>query len=303
VSAQDTSHSALKKWATRVGAGVTVVAAAVGAVTGTFSYCNAQEVALDLEAEAWRGAATIPSSGRAFADDVYVAIINNSGPTVSLTEGRVLLDGRELGRVQRAATELGTDSAASVLAKLPLTLAPGGSRVHLQWSLARSQAARVPKLSQSNLAFGRFELQLKTEPGGWTDRIPVRTGVLPDQGHGWSAWLGVRDGTGFRLALVSQARRSPASVVTLELWAPSARSGPSLMMRRPVVSGSAIFVLHPMTAGEYLFRFAVEGDTVATGKFATPCRVREAGDRQVIASECSDGDATDAYAGDIPASP
>jgi len=276
-------------WLKRCSATVTFALAVIGAVTGFISFRRSNDIHVEMTARQTTFAL------RSFE----IGIVNSSQRAVSVTGGKLYFDGYQVGEVHRLVPGARPDQAGS--GTTPAAGAP------LPYSLAGGQAFagtltwRMPDDGWSPVVLerfskyigrgrhggqrpdGRFTVDLELEPGGHIKRsVVLGVGAVQEDGDGhqtghrpgWQTLLALsRSDRAVQALLVYHLVPDPA-VASFELWGAADR--PLHSARRPVVEaslGPTRFAFpRSLPAGRYSWAVEVDGKTVASGAFRTPCK-------------------------------
>jgi hypothetical protein len=276
----------MRRWAGWAAGVVTFALALVGAYTGLSDWLDDRRVTLRLSAERYSG----PVGG-----PIRVGILNRSRRGVSFREGSVRAEGRRIGRVtgivlDPALLDPARHSAAELrAASRPLPVAVDGEQAlagAIVWEAVPDQQTVEQLLFEPPsgprpwpLHGVPLNLELRFEPGEvQTVRVPA---VLWPAGAEatasvlerppWRASLRVRGDAVTAVELRRAIDRFPA-VATLDVWRQAARRV-ARSVTRPVTgtSPAAAFPLGRLDPGTYVWAIRVEGQTVASGVFDTPC--------------------------------
>ena len=294
-----------RKWVKGGAAFITFLFAVTGAITGIISFVRSEEVDVKVTAR------QMTFDHRA----VDIGIVNESQRAVSIIGGTVSFDGETVGRVVRFVPGLGaldprsTAERVASASRPPFSLTGGQAFAGtVEWA-PPIESYRVDKLEQLDEYLGRtrssddrpndrYRLVFDLEPGDDED-VPVRL-TFENPGIGalrWGiAWAGTRCSSSTAIARYAVLPRT---------WTSRGRtshrsrygvggSEPVLTATRPVVNSDRTSFALParLRRGEYSWGIAVGGDTVAVGRFRSPCpRGPRASDRyhEVHSDDC-DGD-------------
>jgi hypothetical protein len=272
------------KWLKGGAAFVTFMIAVAGAYTGIVSFRRSQAVDVKVTAR------ETTFDRRSFD----IGIVNESQRAVSITGGTLTFDGVTIGKVVRFVPGLGALDPRSRLERLasasrpPFSLAGGQAFAGtLEWAppddaynttmLDRLDAYIGRTRGSNDRSDDRYRLLLDLEPGDDKD-VPVRLSFeltedrRPQVGHrfGWYTML-ILDSDRAVRGLTAYIEDPWPNVATLKVWGRASK--PVLTETRPIVSSDRTPFALParLKRGTYAWAITAGGNTVAVGRFRSPC--------------------------------
>ena len=270
----------IRAWGKPAAALVTFGIAVLGAITGTIAYREERRV--DIRVAATERVAV------AFVEQALpVAITNQSRRAVTLVDGVVLLNGREVGTAtglvlhssgtvsgqgaQALELPFGLDAQSTVAAAVTWRL-----NKPKYWNDAWRPWRMVPSEDPPNTSAPVLAVRLTFDPGG------RRTAQIQTQSFGKTELSGVIIRTGWSIELrrrqdgtvrsmwVRTVDRAQPAILTLSLWGPGSPKI-TATITRPTDLFRTIVPLPNLPKGRYRWSLTEGSQVVATGTMLTPC--------------------------------
>ena len=270
---------------------ITFLLSLLGAYTGTQAWDEARRVDVRLSA----GVNTVDLDDP--APVLHIGIVNSSQRGVTLTRGRLVAYGREIGRVTGVLPD--ERSGAASLRSLPYTL-PGqtsittGVAVSLDDREGERLVRRIKRrLSEDENAL--VTLELRFAPGG-VERVGVPVeqddrgvlGLETVERIPWQVFVIVTDGHSEGLILrIGGARPSTPEIAELRLWGlTNGGDLPTATITRP--AQSILPVPRRPAKEDYEYALSVGGEVISVGGLSDVCN-NERGTRILPIYRCGFG--------------
>jgi len=286
----------------RIASVTTFGLAVLGSGIGLFNFKQATDINVDVSAR------QTGFDRRSFEVD----IVNHSQRAVSIRKGTLRFDGYEVGEVKRLTPrQAGDDDPRSTIeglgaSELPFGMAGGQAFAGtLEWRLPVGVSS--PEVTQRLERYlgaprrggqphdNRFTLELAIDPGDEIKRS-IRLSVSatepgtrqPGHRRGWRTAIELARSTRRVEGITVFPERDGPSVVTFELWGRQVR--PIHTARRPAATsllGTSFRLPRGLVDGEYTWALSISSETVAVGRFSTPCPATapRARDQRQLSSE------------------